>query len=116
MKRKASLLLAAPVLALGFAGTVSAHRLDVPAAVCSFAELGSPAPAPYFTVNGTGFTAGHTYYAVATAPSGTTQILYQSFQGKFFFQEAAPDAGTYSIAIHKSVDAHAVIASCSASE
>ena len=122
MIRKLALSLAAPLLALAFVYPV--HAADVPNAVCTIDTIGQNPSVTVLDVNGTGYTPGHTYYARVGEPAGQAeaQVLYQSFQGEFFFQDENLDgnlpAGTYTIAIYQSIAAYhahkGAIAACSA--
>jgi hypothetical protein len=115
--------LVAPIIALGFAGTAHAKALDTPTAVCAIGNFGNP-PVNGFETTGTGYTAGHTYYArVAQPGSPDEQVLYQSSAGEFFnltydIGRATLYPGKYTISIYKSVTAYrngdAEIAGCSA--
>lgn len=119
-------MLATGALALtmaGFAGTAHAKTLAAPTANCAIGSLGNPAVTD-MNVTGSGYTKGHTYYARVAQPDGggVAQVLYQSFQGEFFFQDTNLNGnlppGTYSVAIYQSVAAFnshkAALASCSA--
>lgn len=124
MRRTIALAALAPVVALGFAATAQAHKLDSPTAVCTIGSLGENPTVTDLNVTGTGYTAGHTYYARVAQPDGggVAQVLYQSFHGEFFFQDTNLNGnlppGTYSVKIYKSVAAYnngaAQIAGCSA--